>query len=77
MVNHQGWFPSATLSFNVPPNVSVGEAVTTIQRATRELHLPRSIATSFQGSAQAFQNSLRSHAALDPRCFARTGSVIG
>jgi len=59
-VNHQGQFPSVTLSFNLPPNVSIGEAVTAIQQATRELHLPRSIATSFQGSAQAFQNSLSS-----------------
>src|SRR5208282_3729607 len=59
-VNRQGQFPSVTLSFNLPPNVSIGEAVTAIQQATRELHLPRSIATSFQGSAQAFQNSLSS-----------------
>jgi hydrophobe/amphiphile efflux-1 (HAE1) family protein len=59
-VNHQGQFPSVTLSFNLPPNVSIGEAVTAIQQATRELHLPPSIATSFQGSAQAFQSSLSS-----------------
>jgi HAE1 family hydrophobic/amphiphilic exporter-1 len=59
-VNHQGQFPSVTLSFNLPPKVSIGEAVTAIQQATRELNLPASIATSFQGSAQAFQNSLSS-----------------
>ena len=59
-VNHQGQFPSVTLSFNLPPNVSIGAAVTAIQQATKELHLPPSIATSFQGSAQAFQNSLSS-----------------
>jgi len=59
-VNHQGQFPSVTLSFNLAPNVSIGAAVSAIQQATRELHLPRSIATSFQGSAQAFQNSLSS-----------------
>jgi len=59
-VNHQGQFPSVTLSFNLPPNVSIGAAVTAIQKAAAELHLPRSIATSFQGSAQAFQNSLSS-----------------
>ena len=59
-VNHQGQFPSVTLSFNLPPNVSIGAAVTAIQQATKELHLPASIATSFQGSAQAFQNSLSS-----------------
>jgi multidrug efflux pump subunit AcrB len=59
-VNHQGQFPSVTLSFNLPPGVSIGEAVTAIQQTTKELHLPASIATSFQGSAQAFQNSLSS-----------------
>jgi len=59
-VNHQGQFPSVTLSFNLPPNVSIGEAVTAIQQATAELHLPPSIATNFQGSAQAFQSSLSS-----------------
>jgi hydrophobe/amphiphile efflux-1 (HAE1) family protein len=59
-VNHQGQFPSVTLSFNLPPKISIGEAVTAIQHARRELHLPASIATSFQGSAQAFQNSLSS-----------------
>jgi HAE1 family hydrophobic/amphiphilic exporter-1 len=59
-VNHQGQFPSVTLSFNLPPNVSIGAAVTAIQQVARELQLPRSIATSFQGSAQAFQNSLSS-----------------
>jgi HAE1 family hydrophobic/amphiphilic exporter-1 len=59
-VNHQGQFPSVTLSFNLPPKVAIGEAVTAIQQATKELHLPASIATSFQGSAQAFQNSLSS-----------------
>jgi HAE1 family hydrophobic/amphiphilic exporter-1 len=59
-LNHQGQFPSVTLSFNLPPNVSVGAAVSAIQDAAKELHLPASIATSFQGSAQAFQNSLSS-----------------
>ena len=59
-VNHQGQFPSVTLSFNLPPNVSMGAAIAAVQQATKELHLPASIATSFQGSAQAFQNSLSS-----------------
>jgi hydrophobe/amphiphile efflux-1 (HAE1) family protein len=59
-LNHQGQFPSVTLSFNLPPNVSIGAAVTAIQQVAKELHLPASIATSFQGSAQAFQTSLSS-----------------
>jgi hydrophobe/amphiphile efflux-1 (HAE1) family protein len=59
-LNHQGQFPSVTLSFNLPPNASIGAAVTAIQEAAKELRLPASIATSFQGSAQAFQTSLSS-----------------
>jgi len=59
-VNHQGQFPSVTLSFNLPQNVSIGAAVSAMEQAAKELHLPASIAKSFQGSAQAFQNSLSS-----------------
>jgi hydrophobe/amphiphile efflux-1 (HAE1) family protein len=59
-VNHQGQFPSVTLSFNLPPNTAIGDAVTAIQKTAADLHLPPSIATSFQGSAQAFQSSLGS-----------------
>jgi hydrophobe/amphiphile efflux-1 (HAE1) family protein len=58
--NHQGQFPSVTLSFNLPTHSSIGAAVTAIRQAAKELHLPASIATSFQGSAQAFQTSLSS-----------------
>jgi HAE1 family hydrophobic/amphiphilic exporter-1 len=59
-INHQGQFPSVTLSFNLAPNTTIGDAVTAIQKTAADLHLPPSIATSFQGSAQAFQNSLSS-----------------
>ena len=59
-VNHQGQFPSVTLSFNLAPNTAIGDAVTAIQQTTADLHLPPSIATSFMGSAQAFQSSLSS-----------------
>jgi len=59
-VNHQGQFPSVTLSFNLAANSTIGDAVTAIHRAASDLHLPASIATSFQGNAQAFQNSLSS-----------------
>ena len=58
--NHQGQFPSVTLSFNIKPGVSIGTAVAAVQAATNSLHFPRSLATGFQGSAQAFQNSLSS-----------------
>jgi HAE1 family hydrophobic/amphiphilic exporter-1 len=59
-VNHQGQFPSVTLSFNLAPGVAIGDAVAAIQRTAAELHLPPSIAATFQGSAQAFQSSLSS-----------------
>ena len=58
VVNHQGQFPSITLSFNLAPGATIGAAVSAVQKATADLHLPASIATSFQGNAQAFQSSL-------------------
>jgi HAE1 family hydrophobic/amphiphilic exporter-1 len=57
-VNHVGQLPSVTFSFNLRPGYSLGGAVTAIEEAAREV-LPASIATSFQGSAQAFQESTR------------------
>jgi multidrug efflux pump len=59
-VNHQGQFPVVTLSFNLAPGVSLGEATKEIQAAEADIHLPPSIHTSFQGTAAAFQNSLSS-----------------
>jgi hydrophobe/amphiphile efflux-1 (HAE1) family protein len=59
-VNHQGQFPSVTLSFNLAPGASVGSAVAGIQQATAALHMPNTVAASFQGNAQAFQASLSS-----------------
>jgi len=57
-VNHVGQLPSVTFSFNLRPGYSLGHAVTGIEAAAREV-LPASITTSFQGSAQAFQESTR------------------
>jgi hydrophobe/amphiphile efflux-1 (HAE1) family protein len=59
-INHQGQFPSVTLSFNLAANSTIGDAVAAIRKATADLDLPRSISTSFQGNAQAFQSSLSS-----------------
>jgi len=59
-INHQGQFPSVTLSFNLAPNSTIGGAVSAIRRTAAGLHMPPSIATSFQGNAQAFQSSLSS-----------------
>ena len=57
-VNHVGQLPSVTFSFNLRPGYSLGHAVTNIEAAARDV-LPDSISTSFQGSAQAFQESTR------------------
>ena len=57
-VNHQGQFPAVTLSFNLAPGVALGDAVTAIAAAEREIGFPASIRASFQGTAQAFQASL-------------------
>ncbi|TMQ24951.1 MAG: multidrug efflux RND transporter permease subunit [Candidatus Rokuibacteriota bacterium] len=57
-VNHQGFFPSVTLSFNLAPGMALGEAVTAIQAAERDINMPASVRASFQGTAQAFQASL-------------------
>ena len=59
-INHQGQFPVVTLSFNLAPGVSLGEATKAIDQAEQEIHLPPSIHTSFQGTAAAFRNSLSS-----------------
>jgi len=57
-VNHQGFFPSVTLSFNLAPGIALSDAVTSIQGAERDVGLPASVRASFQGTAQAFQDSL-------------------
>jgi len=59
-VNHQGQFPVVTLSFNLAPGASLGDATKAIQQAERDIELPASIHASFQGTAAAFQNSLAS-----------------
>ncbi|MCS6297568.1 MAG: multidrug efflux RND transporter permease subunit [Nitrospira sp.] len=58
VISRQGQFPAVTISFNLAPNGSLGEAVEAIRHVTQELGLPPSIRGSFQGAAQAFQNSL-------------------
>src|SRR6185312_6757132 len=58
VINHQGQFPVVTLSFNLAPDASLGQAVEAINRAKTEIGLPLSIEAQFQGTAQAFQASL-------------------
>ena len=59
-INHQGQFPAVTLSFNLAPGVALGDAVTAISRATQAIRLPASMTGTFEGTAQAFQDSLKS-----------------
>ena len=63
-MNHQGQFPVVTLSFNLAPNASLGEATKQIDAAEQAIHMPASIHTSFQGTAAAFRNSLSSEPLL-------------
>jgi multidrug efflux pump len=59
-INHQGLFHATTISFNLSPGVSLGAAVAAVTRVKSELGLPESLTGRFQGTAQAFQSSLRS-----------------
>jgi HAE1 family hydrophobic/amphiphilic exporter-1 len=60
VINHQGQFPSVTISFNLAPGIAIGQAVSAIEQAQKDLHPPLSLQTSFQGNAQAFGASLSS-----------------
>ena len=59
-INHQGQFPAVTLSFNLAPAVALGEAVDAINKEAASIRLPATITGTFQGTAQAFQASLKS-----------------
>ena len=63
-IQHQGQFPAITISFNLAPGAALGEATKTIENAQRELGMPLSIQASFQGTAQAFQASLKNEPLL-------------
>jgi HAE1 family hydrophobic/amphiphilic exporter-1 len=64
LVNHQGQQPAVTISFNLAPGYSLGEATDAIQKLERDAGLPATIATGFQGTAQVFQDSLRGQGIL-------------
>jgi len=63
-VNHQGQQPAVTISFNLAPGFSLGQAVDTITKLERDERLPATITTGFQGTAQVFQESLRGQGIL-------------
>ena len=76
-VNHQGQFPAVTISFNLAPGVSLGDAVEQIDAAKREIGLPSTIQAGFQGTAQAFQQSLANTPILVLAALATVYIVLG
>ncbi|MBD0315486.1 MAG: efflux RND transporter permease subunit, partial [Nitrospiraceae bacterium] len=64
LVNHQGQFPGVTLSFNMAPGASLGDAVQAIEKAMRDIGLPAGVRGSFQGAAKAFQASVENQPLL-------------
>jgi multidrug efflux pump len=63
-VNHQGQFPSVTVSFNLASNASLGTAISDIEKTAKNLNFPASLQSGFQGTAASFQNSLSNEALL-------------
>jgi len=57
-INHQGQFPSITVSFNLSPNTSLDEAISLVEKTQKDLHMPASIQSGFEGTAASFQASL-------------------
>jgi multidrug efflux pump len=76
-VNHQGFFPSVTISFNLPVGVSLSQAVPAIEQAEREIGLPLTIHGSFQGTAQAYQDALSSEPILIAAALITVYIVLG
>jgi multidrug efflux pump len=76
-VNHQSQFPSVTLSFNLAPGTSLGTAVQSIEGAARQTGLPPNIIGTFQGTAQAFQDSLRDEPLLIAAALVAVYLVLG
>ncbi|MFZ5933735.1 efflux RND transporter permease subunit [Pseudomonas sp. HS6-2] len=60
LINHQGVFPAITLSFDLAPGMALSDAVTAVQQVSAKLGMPDTVQGSFQGSAQAFQDAMKS-----------------
>jgi multidrug efflux pump len=63
-INHQGQFPSVTVSFNLANNAALGSAITAIDKVQQDMHMPASLQADFQGTAASFKNSLSNEALL-------------
>jgi multidrug efflux pump len=77
VVNHQGSFVASTISFNLRPGASLGDAAGEFRRAMAEIHMPASLQGSFQGTAQAFQASLSNEPVLILAALAAAYIVLG
>jgi multidrug efflux pump len=76
-VNHQGIFPSITLSFNLAPGASLGPAVQHVEEAQLQLGVPHTVHATFQGTAQAFQDSLSNQVVLIVTALGAVYIVLG
>jgi multidrug efflux pump len=76
-VNHQGQFPSVTISFNLPLGISLSQAVPVIEQAERDIGMPSTIHGSFQGTAQAYQDALSSEPILIAAALVTVYIVLG
>jgi multidrug efflux pump len=76
-VNHQGVFPAITLSFNLAPGAALGDAVRDIETVRAQLRMPATVHATFQGTAQAFQDSLSSEPILILAALAAVYIVLG
>src|SRR5450755_981922 len=63
-INHQGQFPAVTVSFNLAPNASLGNAISAIDKVQQDMHMPASLQSGFEGTAASFKNSLSNEALL-------------
>ncbi len=76
-MNHQGQFPSVTISFNLPVGTSLSQAVPVIEQAERDMGLPSTMHGSFQGTAQAYQDALSSEPILIAAALVTVYIVLG
>ena len=76
-INHQAQFPAVTLSFNLAPGAALGEAVEAIEKEVYDIRMPRSIIGTFQGTAQAFQTSLKSQPYLIAAALVAVYIILG
>ncbi len=77
LISHQGQFPAVTISFNLAPGVSLGDAVTAIQKAQSEMGVPPTLSGAFQGTAKAFGESLATQPYLIAAALVAVYIVLG